>query len=577
MKSEALFVSKVRTFRLFLVAILIVAASSVSGAYAQDADDHEGEHDSHTTAPCDRARLAAASPEERISGVPVYIIHAGRARHEAVCRATEALAEGRVDMEWSHDAVLAEALGDSGPDGGVGEISRYPYLAPNSPVVPGLPLPGPGTDRPARSHLYAAFIDPRDGVEYTFTSVAEEEENAEADWLDWITSTVRPLLEHRVPDAKTPVVSSAALAAAEAASGAPNYDARAWTLIADEVMTMPKNELAGGQIHGHGRVMGGSGANVRIYRLNARGGDLDYFLLDVSYTQTPRYDPFTFNGIERGNFWANSKTQLSLTVKTRTPVDGIKPTLTDYAPRTAVTGTTETFQVGGELGGSVAGGSGGVSAGYSVTRTQDSVDTSVRGDKATGSVEWTDQYNGFPPPFVFVPIPKTSTESFTGERLAVFRVPRTINDVVPAGLDFTPNLMSEVKGYVSPFIFQLIMLEYANWNIKWTFFAPEPIFSVNSRNITVSRSRNSATNPVIIAVTAQNADAGQKVTWLPKLQSTYLETNVTSGITGSGSLRIYPTATAVNSSTTITLDSTPSYATDSLRNGPIEITVTITD
>jgi hypothetical protein len=69
------------------------------------------------------------------------------------------------------------------------------------------------------------------------------------------------------------------------------------------------------------------------------------------------------------------------------------------------------------------------SGSYSVTTTQDSVDTSATTTLGEGLLRWNDTYHGFPSDNP----PSTSIQTFTGERLAIFTVSRTINDNVPAG------------------------------------------------------------------------------------------------------------------------------------------------
>lgn len=157
-----------------------------------------------------------------------------------------------------------------------------------------------------------------------------------------------------------------------------------------------------------------------------------------------------------------------------------QPTLADFAPRTAVTSRTETFTVGAELTSAL---DAGVNASYSVTRTQDSVDTAVQGTFGTNSLQWTDTYNGFPvivfPGVLQLPPPPTSKDTFTGERLAIYKVPRTVNDTQNkrAGLNFIPNLESNVQGVVSFVITTTVNNTiYSTWNTRGTLFAPRTAF-----------------------------------------------------------------------------------------------------
>ena len=123
--------------------------------------------------------------------------------------------------------------------------------------------------------------------------------------------------------------------------------------------------------------------------------------------------------------WANQRTKFELKARYPKGTLGPLPTLLEFAPRTAISGKSETYTVGADLTASSAS----VSGSYSVTTTQDSVDTSANTTLGEGLLRWNDTYHGFPSDNP----PSTSTQTFTGERLAIFTVSRTINDNVPAG------------------------------------------------------------------------------------------------------------------------------------------------
>ena len=579
----------VRALRVFI--ILAVACISVTSAQAQTNDDD----DSNSRTSCSDVKPPAVKPADMIDNVPLYIIPPGASGHHVRCRATEALAEGMVDVELREDRVLAEALGEPAPDTVTGEVSEFPYSEPGSRPIPGQLAPGPSPEYTDHSHVYAAYVDPSTGVEYTFSSVAENLADAEEAGAKWIRSRVEPQLKQHAAKASVQATANAAFAA-DAAIGRPSYDARAWTLLVDATIAMPDNKPAGGFIREFGqkfgRAMGESGATVRIYRLNGNEAENDYFLVDTAYTQTPDYNPFdffAFPNVVDVFAWANRRTDFNLTAEDPNHPSTIKPTLYDFAPRTQVTSKTETFSLGAELSGSVVGGAaggkgggGGVSAGYSVTTTQDSVDTSVNGTKGRNNLQWVDTYNGFTRENIGR-LPSTSTHTFTGERLAIYKVPSTVNDEIPpgkqAGLSFTPRLESHVHAIVSVqragagwyYI-------YAGWQINSLLFAPEPQFSASTQSVTVSRSNNSVSNPVRVKIIAQLPSATQKIAWQPttKLTSIAAEASVTRG---NGEIEIYPTTTTNSgeNSGTISVDSDPPGATNSLRNGPIQIKVKIVE
>jgi hypothetical protein len=561
------------SIRLRALALLGVAAVNVTAAHAQTGDA------SVSNASCADVKPPVPNPQDTYGNVPLYLVAPGAPQHKSVCQATEALAAGMVDISLGDDSVLADALGDSVPETVTGKVGEYPYSAPGSTPTPGQPPPGPAPERTEGAHVYAAFIDPKTGVEYTYSSVADSLTEMKATVAEWIKSTVEPLLEQDASNAIAPAASNARFAAtANAAIGTPAYDARAWNLLVDETLQMPDQRSL---IEEFGmnwdKPLGGSGEVVRIYRLNGNQANNDYFLVDTKYTQDPRYEPFSFAfflGRPTIFTWANERTGFTLTAIDPNHTS-VKPALYDFSPQTKVTATTETFTVGANLGGDV-------NASYSVTRTQESVVTTVTGSLGRDTLHWTDEYSRFGIPNGdggIVTPPNTSIKTFTGERLAIFQVPRNINDNIPAGqqagLRFTPRLGSDVQGCVVGGV-PIYNIIHQRWNMAPSLFAPEPQFSATPVTIEVSKSKNSAGNPAIVNVVAQSPNGGQKVTWLATLPS-FLGSNLgASGITGSGQLKVYATSSAAaGESGFILLDSSPSAATDSLRNGPLQIQVNV--
>jgi hypothetical protein len=212
-----------------------------------------------------------------------------------------------------------------------------------------------------------------------------------------------------------------------------------------------------------------------------------------------------------------------------------------------------------------------------VTREQDSVETAVQGTFGTNSLQWTDTYNGFPK-FAFgvleLPPPPTSTNTFTGERLAIYKVPRTVNDTQNkrAGLNFIPNLENNVQGVVSFVVITTVNnIIYSTWGIHGTIFAPEPLLSVDTRNVELSLSGKNGKNSAIVNVLAKGVTPA--VTHSPDFVDTNLEPlNLA---TGTRPLEITPKNAAVGNTVTIFLDTNPSGGTDSVRGGAIQIKVKI--
>jgi hypothetical protein len=575
------------------LALLGVAAVSVTAAHAQTGDAPI------SNASCADVKPPAPNPQDAYGNVQLYLVPSGAPQHQSVCQATEALAAGMVALSLGDDSVLADALGDSVPETDTGEVSEFPYLAPGSTPTPGLPPPGPAPERTEGSHVYAAFMDPKTGVAYTYSSVADSVADMEATVAEWIESTVKPLLEQTASNAIAPApanvmtdaASTAKIAAlADAAVGTPIFSPAAWNLLATATINMPNNQFATKVAEEFGqkllRKLGKSSELVKVFRLNGELAGNEYFLVDTKYTQDPKYDPFSLGFPFPVNIyaWANQRTDLKLRAidpnHNGINSSNIEPALFDFAPQTKVTGRSETFTVGANLTLAAGSGSGGsINASYSVTTTQESVTTNVIGNLGTPELQWYDTYNGFG--FVFgqaaPTTPSTSIATFSGERLAIFQVPRTINDNIPsgrqAGLHIIPRLDSRVQGLVATVGDRVIE---AGWDIVSLMFVAEPQFSATPMTIEVSKSKNSATNPVIVNVVAESPNGSEKVTWKAELPS-FLGTNLgASGITGSGQLKIYATSAAgAGDSGFILLDSSPAAATDSLRNGPLQISVSV--
>jgi hypothetical protein len=575
----------VRVLRILIVtAVVPISATTVC---AQDSSAPV------SNASCIGVAPPAPSSQNTYPNVPVYFVQPGAPRQQSVCEAAEALAGGMIAIAMNDDRVLAVALGEPGPEANVGKVSEFPYLAPGSQAIPGMPPPGPSPEISDGFHAYAAFVDPTSGVEYDLSSVGQTAADTEADIANWISSTVQPLLGAAASGATAASAGQAsssplhamAIAAAVVPKVEPSYSRSAWTKVKNYTLAASGNQIQMGDTEGFNRVLGANGAEIAVYRLNASAENDDYFLVDTRYTQTPRWDTFTYGFASGliGNYWANAETDYELQAS---DPEGIAPRLIDFAPRTPITQTTETFTVGASLGSDLAVG---VEASYSVSVTQDSVETAVTGTIGMNKVNWIDTYNGFNK-ILAATYPSTLINTFTGERLAIFKVPRTINNSRPnastynpgayPGLLFFPFLRSVVQGYVyNPFILGTSAgpTKYAEWATHIMLFAPEPQFSASPlTNVTVSKSQNSATNPVIINVVAQLADGGAKLAWLPQLQGTSLETDAPQQHTGSGTFAIYPTPNAVvGSSTTVVLNTVPAAAADSVRGGPIKIPVTI--
>jgi hypothetical protein len=566
-------------------ALLAATVLSVTATHAQN------ETPADSNASCGDVQPPVPSPENVYGDVPIYLVPSGAPQHQSVCQATEALAAGTVVISLDDDRVLADAMGNPGPNLDSDTVSEFPYTAPGSQPMPGLPPPGPSPEIPENFHAYAAFVDPTTGVGYSFSSVGETATDAQTAVADWISSTVEPLLKAEAASASSARTASAvpnvrAFAAAASSSGGARYSPNAWSKIKNFTLAAPGNQVQRGTIRGFDRVLGNASAEIVVYRLNVSRQNDDYFLVDTTYTQEPRWDPFTYGLFERGvtgNFWANSRTEFEL--QARNPLSStIVPRLVDFAPRTPITQKTETFTVGASLGADTSGINGSLDASYSVSVVQDSVQTAVKGTLGGDLLRWTDKYTGFRDLFVN---PSTLYNTFTGERLAIFKVPRTINDSRPPaggsynpggypGLLFFPFLNSQVQGYFRDVISGASPTEYAEWNTHMTVFVPEPQFSASPlTGVVVSKSLNSVNKPVIIKVAAQLSDGEEKLTWQPTLQNGGLETDASQGHTGSGQFAIYPTSTAVPGSTTILLNTVPPAAADSVRTGPLKIQVTI--
>lgn len=318
---------------------------------------------------------------------------------------------------------------------------------------------------------------------------------------------------------------------------------------------------------------GDAGAIVNVYRLNTRSPSVDDFLVDTYYTQTPRWHQRQYYFPSEYYYWWNSATKLTLNASDPWHPN-IRPILVDFAPTTPITTADITNTVGKGLSKYAN------YTEYSRTESQPSVTTDVNGSLGQSTVAWSDKYvDVIGPGVAFNPNPPgTTTNTFAGDRLTVFEVPRTVNDNVPVGkvpgLNIDVELYSEVHGFVG--LLGLGQVFRGDFKSSTRVFAPEPLFAVSLTSINVSISQNSATNPAIVNVTAERPDVAQKITWHAVTVPAFLTTNVdANGITGSGQLKIVPNNARINDTGFITLSSQPAGGSDSLRTGSYQIGVKI--
>src|ERR1700749_2096452 len=94
----------------------VVATAMAITAVAEAQDGNVGMN----LTSCTDAKPPAVNPANTLAAVRLFIIPPGASGHRALCRATEALAEGMVDIAFANDKVLSEVLG--GPDTIMGEV-----------------------------------------------------------------------------------------------------------------------------------------------------------------------------------------------------------------------------------------------------------------------------------------------------------------------------------------------------------------------------------------------------------------------------------------------------------------------
>lgn len=444
------------------------------------------------------------------------------------------------------------------------------------PVRAGTPDPAPSgaaADTTEPVHAYGVYIDPATGAQYTLSIGAYTVAQAQSDVASWVSATIA--------EAQKRAITRLSSRSAKALVGSPSYDAAAWTLISsgtvDHVDSIIIPSVGN---NGDPKVparLGQATAIIKIFRFNTRLPTVDDFLVDAYYTQSPNYVGYQVHFPFGYYFWWNSAMTLDVTASDPWH-PSIRAQLVDYAPQTEITTTDNTLSVGGKLSG------GDQFSVYSVKTTQPSVTTSASGTLTNPTVGWRDKYVDIVVPgavLITNPNPPATTSTFAGDRLAVFEVPRTVNDNVPAGstpgLNVNVKLNSEVHGFRGSILGLALGNIYpAYFKSSATIFAPEPLFSASPTSINVSKSQNSATNPAIVNVTAERPNSGEKLTWHSVQTPSFLTTNVDAhNITGSGPLKIVPNNAQVGQSGFITLNSVPGAASDSLRYGSYQIAVTV--
>ena len=526
---------------------------------------------SAATSKCSSVPVAAAGAPGSIFPIP-----AGVSGTAAECQAIAAYRGGQVLVAYNDSTALGAVLGEAPwSDQGSVDLEQFQYA---SSVNDGQPLSDP-TSPPLSDAVtndsvtvYAAYYDAASDAPVEFSAAAPDTTTAQQLVTAWAT-------------APTSAVSTARLAKQSLqpeAISAPSYDTRAWTKVLEESWQQVVDADVGGSNSSDKRPQGNQSGFVTMYRLNTNDNANDYFLVDLTYTQGPRLvycnDAFTC-------VWFNDSTSANVAL-TGGPNGSMTGRVLDISPTTIVSKTSETLSVGGKLSGKVGAGpngpsgeSGGeVSVGWSRTIVTDSVNTTNDAARTVGttSAGWNDTFN-HDPPFNF---PSTSQGSYTADRLAIFTVPRTVNDASPG---YTPAVSLSVTHEARFFGWWIAFQRYTSTGTqKRTFRVPLPAFYLRANGgstlaTTLSLSLTPGTSATFDVVA--NQVAGQKtLKWFATKTPSFVTTNIDpNGETGNQSVTVNALPSAAASSVDyLLLNTIPAGGADSVRNGSLRVQITIT-
>ncbi len=524
-----------------------------------------------TTSECSGVPLAAASAPGSI-----YTLPAGISGTAAECRGIAAYRAGQVLVAYNDSTALSSLLGEAPwSDQGSVDLERFQYA---SSVNNGQPLSDP-TSPPLSNvvtndsvTVYAAYYDARSDAPVEFSAAATDTATAQQLVTAWA----------KAPTSAAPAARLTEQSLRPDTIGAPAYDTRAWTKVLEESWQQLVDADIGGSNSSDKRPQGNQSGFVTMYRLNTNDNSNDYFLVDLTYTQGPRLvyceDAFTC-------VWFNDSTSAYVAL-TGGPNGSVTGRVLDISPTTIVSKTSETLSVGGKLSGKVGAGPNGpsgegggeVSVGWSRTIVTDSVNTSNDPARSVGttSAGWNDAFN-HDPPFNF---PSTSKSSYTADRLAIFTIPRTVNDASPG---YIPAVSLSVTHEARFFGWWIAFQRYTTTGTqRRTFWVPLPSFHVKANADspianTLSLSLQPGTSATFDVVA--NQVAGQKtLKWFATKTPSFVTTNIDpNGETGNQSVTVnaLPSA-AANSVDYLLLNTIPAGGADSLRNGSLRVQITIT-
>ena len=337
---------------------------------------------------------------------------------------------------------------------------------------------------------------------------------------------------------------------------------------------------------------GSSDVGVTLYRLNSTDA-FDYFLVRLFWTVTPNNKREDAGGV----WFYNRDHKLGVNLEVLTPSTTIQANLINYEPKTVPSSRKYDIKLGGNLGGKVSKTpemGGGVSAEISTSYKIDSVTTNASKGKSPSNVIWERQHDHGPAigRNLGWNWPETTTSSVSETSWALYSFNRTINDgitpLMKVTVDLSGNFGSQVASEfprrgtpVHPYN-KSEMIAYfwvPTMNYDPVYTPENPLEIAPGHTVTV---QIQAGVPATHNGHPVPEDKRLPLQWRPydipkdKDGREYLKLSPNESRLGDGPLKITATSYATPGLFGyIRLNSIPKTATDSLRQGGLDIPIKI--
>lgn len=296
-------------------------------------------------------------------------------------------------------------------------------------------------------------------------------------------------------------------------------------------------------VYGDGRQQ----AVVNIYRLNDINRTKDWYMVTHALTSTPIIESCGAS-LFTDCYWPTRTREISL----ETPFP-----LSDHGPKTRITETEASFDIGGSLGaeGPQA------EVGFGFSWKQESVETTDNtGASGTKEAEWEELFRAR----LAGSIPDTSTKTFTSYQGAIFEVP-----------EGTKSFPLKVKNHVDEKHWGPVEQDYGtrSWDLDVEIPVYAPVLAVATTTLTIAPGEKG-----VIPVNALIPHSQQGFPWKAFTNQSWLTVaSPNSDFSGSEELEIIvaPGAAPGTPGGVVSINSDPPFAAPSVVSGPLLVNIVV--